>query len=65
MLRRLYRLVLLASPASVRRDLGADMEETFVFAVAALAFALTAAVACYVPARYVLRVNPVVALRVE
>ena len=33
MLRRLYRVVLLASPASVRREIGADMEETFMFGV--------------------------------
>jgi predicted lysophospholipase L1 biosynthesis ABC-type transport system permease subunit len=35
------------------------------YVVAAAAFALTAALACYVPARQVLRVDPVVALRVE
>jgi len=33
MLRRLYRVVLLASPASVRREIGADMEEIFMFGV--------------------------------
>jgi ABC-type antimicrobial peptide transport system permease subunit len=35
------------------------------YAAAGAAFALTAALACYMPARQVLRVNPVVALRVE
>jgi len=37
MLRRLYRVVLLASPASVRREIGADMEEIFMFGVEATA----------------------------
>jgi predicted permease len=35
MLRRLYRVVLLASPRSVRREVGADMEEIFMFGVEA------------------------------
>jgi putative ABC transport system permease protein len=49
--------------ASLLFSVGAD--DPFIFAAAAALMALVAMLACYIPARRALRVDPIVALRHE
>ena len=65
MLRFFFRAVFSICPSGYRRELGTEMEALFLDCVARAAITIVAALACYIPARRVLRVDPAVALRAE